>query len=250
MKTCYNICNKIKEILNYIIFPSMPKCSICSKILLYDNHIFCDECINKLEWIKDENRCLVCGKELNYESSKICPSCENEENVFTKGYSLFRYDIYSKKAIRKIKYENHQELAINLGKLLFNKTKHLDFTNDIDVILPTPLHKNRFRIRGYNQAYLIAKGYNDLLNKPLSDDILTKETPTLDQIGLNKTQRAANLKGAFSVKHKEQIKDKKILLIDDVFTTGATINLLSEKLINSGAKEVYFLTICSTKIIY
>lgn len=247
MKTCYNVNILIKETIKKFFYPNNTKCCVCGKILLKEDNIYCIDCNDKLEWIKDNNRCEKCSKKI-YEKG-LCSNCKNENYSFKKGYSLWNYGKYSKKIISKIKNEKHKGLCISLGNILYEKTKHLDFLKEVDLILPVPIHTSKFKKRGFNQAYLIAKGFKDNTDKELRDDIIIKTLSTKEQKNLSKTKRKTNLWGAFKIKKENEIKNKKILIVDDVFTTGSTINLLSEILLSAGAKEVYFLTLATTESI-
>ena len=244
MKTCYNVNILINETIKKFFYPNNTKCCVCGKTLIKYNNIYCIECKNKLEWINDNNRCEKCSKKI-YKKG-LCNNCKNENFAFKKGYSLWNYNRYSKKIISKLKNENYKGLCINLGKLLYEKTKHLDFLNDVDIIIPSPMHKDKIKKRGFNQSYLITKGFNE---KKLRNDIIRKKSNTKEQKNLSKTKRKTNLYGAFKVENENEIKNKKILIVDDVFTTGSTINLLSEILLSAGAKEVYFLTLATTESI-
>ena len=239
--------NIVIETINRILFPRNPICSVCNRILIHKDDIYCSKCDEKLEWIHSR-RCDICGRAMDSNGySNICENCEKDENYFSKGYSLWSYDKYSKRIIKKIKYGGYERLAINLGKVLYENTFNLDFLNEIDIVIPTPSDKIRFIKRGYNQAYLIAKGFCDKRDLPLREDIVLKEIATKDQIGLSEKERKANLKGAFSVKNSNDIKDKTILIVDDVLTTSATINEISKVLLEHNANKIYFLTITSKK---
>lgn len=242
-----DILDIIRKSYNKFFYPNTPKCSVCNRILINEDKIFCDKCKDKLEWIKGK-KCEICSRELSPISySNLCKSCEENENYFEKGFSLWNYEKYSKRIIKKIKYGGCEGLCLELGKLLYEKTNELDFLLTIDIIIPTPSSKERFKQRGYNQAELVAKGFSKSSNIPLRNDILIKAKETKDQIGLNEKQRKQNLKNAFKVIKEDEIKGKNILIIDDVLTTSSTINEISKILKENKAKNVYFLTLCSKK---
>ena len=242
-----DILNILKESYNRFFYPNTPKCSVCNRIFINKNKIFCDKCNNKIEWIKGK-RCEICSRELSPISySNLCKSCEEKDNYFTQGFSIWNYDKYSKRIIKKIKYGGYEGLCLELGNLLYEETDEVDFLYEIDFIIPTPSDKERFKQRGYNQAKLIAKGFSESSNIPMKSNLVVKSKATKDQIGLNEKQRKENLKGAFEVTNKDEIKDKNILIIDDVLTTSSTINEISKLLRENEAKNVYFLTVCSKK---
>jgi len=242
-----NILNLLKDTGNRVLFPSSPKCSVCNRVLIHKDNIYCKECKDKLEWIGSK-RCDICSRSMPCESyTNICENCEENENYFTQGYSLWDYDTYSSRIIKKIKYGGYEGLALSLGKVLYENAKDVDFLDEIDMIIPTPADKERFKKRGYNQAYLIAKGFSDVSNIEIRDDIIIKEKSTKDQIGLKEKERKANLKGAFKVINKDIIKSKTLLIVDDVLTTSSTINELSKTLIENNAEKIYFMVLCSKK---
>ncbi|WP_290772687.1 phosphoribosyltransferase family protein [Anaerofustis sp.] len=242
-----NLQNIIKETLEKIFFPTAPKCGICNKVLLTKEDIYCNECKNKVEWIKGK-RCDICSRDISDNLySNLCENCEGNEYYFTQGYSIWNYDKYSKRIIKKIKYSNCEGLAIEAGNVLYKNTRDVEFLQDIDIVIPTPSDKKRFEIRGYNQALLIAKGFAANTKIPLKENIIIKERSTKDQIGLSEKERKTNLHEAFKVTDSEIIKNKTLLIVDDVFTTGSTINEISRTLLKAGAKETYFLTLASKK---
>ncbi|WP_290772689.1 ComF family protein [Anaerofustis sp.] len=238
MKTCYNINKLIRNVADRILYPDNPICCICKKTMLHENQIYCEKCKDKLTYTKT-------NKNL-YNNKKSHSVYDNDINIY-KGHSLWYYDKISKRIINQIKNKGFENLCIKLGQLMYEETKDMDFINDTEIIIPVPLHKDKRKIRGYNQSYLISKGFNQKANKKLKRNILIKTKPTADQKSLDKKRRQTNLTNAFEVRNKNEIFNKKILLIDDVLTTGATINLLRKILINNGASEVYFLTLATTK---
>jgi ComF family protein len=121
-----------------------------------------------------------------------------------------------------------------------------DLRGSIDLIIPIPLHRNKLRLRGYNQSELLAKTLSGITSKPVSTSnlIKTKNTPT--QTSLLKNDRLKNLKDSFSVFYPSLIKSNSILLVDDVMTTGTTLNSCAAELLKSGAKEVFAFTLART----
>ncbi len=128
-----------------------------------------------------------------------------------------------------------------IGLLL---TKINEFKN-IDYISYVPMHKSKPKLRGFNQNFLLAKGLSKKLNIPLGKNILLKIKDTKSQSSLNKRDRLLNLKDAFEVSNKAEIKSKNILLIDDIFTTGSTVSECARCLKTAGANKVYVLTVAS-----
>ncbi len=128
------------------------------------------------------------------------------------------------------------------------QTIKLNNIDDIDLIIPVPVHWRKEALRGYNQSYLLAKPVAMTLEKPLLKDCLVKARWTREQNTLSAHERRKNLVDSFKVKKRERILGKRILLIDDIFTTGSTLKVCSQALIEAGAGEVVALTLTSTKL--
>jgi ComF family protein len=163
-------------------------------------------------------------------------SVHDKETAFFKGYFLWTIRWDTAEAISQMKFHGLKKLSSPLGKLLLNCNLPV-----IGGILPVPLSVKGLRERGFNQSLLMARVLAKNLQVPLFMDILFKKKETLPQIGLSKKERLANLKKAFEV--KGDIKGLRLLLIDDVMTTGATVTECSKVLMKAGAQEIVVLTL-------
>ncbi|MBF0120875.1 MAG: ComF family protein [Desulfobacterales bacterium] len=153
------------------------------------------------------------------------------------------YDNSLMKAIHCFKYKGKLQLKLPLSSLLFYTFLKYFKNEKIDIIIPVPLHKKRFRSRGFNQAFLLIQNWTNMLNIIIDRDNLVRKRYTRPQVGLGKIERINNIYEAFTIIDSSIIKDKKILLIDDVYTTGATANECARILISKGATEVNVLTL-------
>lgn len=192
-----------------------------------------------------EERCMVCDEE---GFIGICPSCKSRINKAKNEGSILSYGFYGgilKSLILKFKYESNYNVGYLLANFLIEIIKESEI--DIDIICYIPMIRKDERKRGFNQCKLIANeiGYN--LNIPVSNCI-KKVKHTKEQKKLTKEERIKNLIGAFEVKSNEDIKNKRVLLIDDVMTTGATIGECTKILKKSGVKEIIVLTIAKSNI--
>jgi ComF family protein len=160
--------------------------------------------------------------------------------------SLF-YNNFTKDAIHRFKFEDKSYLYRTFHSYML-KTVENNNIADYDVIIPVPVHWRKEAIRGYNQAYLLAKPLAMKVNKPILKDCLVKSKWTREQNTLSAYERKRNLLGSFKVRNRERILGKRILLIDDIFTTGSTLKACSEALIKAGAGSVTALTLTSTKM--
>jgi len=167
--------------------------------------------------------------------------------ICTHGIALYPYDTYSREVIFEIKYHNRTDLGVEMGKLLGSLLKTLTWYENLNIITVVPLHSETLKTRGYNQAHFIGKGVSEITKIPLKSDILIKTKQTQDQIGLGKEARYENMLGTFEVNNSLAVAGKNILLVDDVYTTGATINSCSTVLLASGAKSICFATVASAQ---
>ena len=149
-----------------------------------------------------------------------------------------------KKIISKIKNEKHKGLCISLGNILYKKTKHLDFLKEVDLILPVPIHTSKLKKRGFNQVEKIFKPWMDKHHFHYCD-ILERTKQTKSQYQLLRHERQENLANAFTLKDYVDVKNRKCLLIDDIFTTGSTLKNCAMVLKNHGAKTVSGLVLAS-----
>lgn len=147
-----------------------------------------------------------------------------------------------RESIGRFKYNNRREYANFYVQELLDICGPAVRSWDIDLLIPIPLHKSRRRKRGFNQAELIAKGLGRELEIPVSANYLLRTRKTSPQKELNDQERKNNLKNAFQVVNYD-VKFKKVLLIDDIYTTGSTIDAAASVLLESGAEKVYFLSI-------
>lgn len=175
------------------------------------------------------------------EHSKTCAQCLKKHPPFSRVINYGLYEGVIAEAINQLKFHSIKRLAKPFGKLLLS----LDIPS-ADGIVPVPLSIKGLRERGFNQSLLIARVIAKKKKFPLFMDILLKEKETPPQIGLSARERLLNLKGVFKV--KGNINGKRLLLIDDVMTTGATVTECSKVLMKGGAKEVIVLTLARSNI--
>ncbi len=243
--------NNIKEILKIIInyiYPRNITCIICDKpIKLTNSYSLCGDCFKELNFILDG--CNKCGKpivnrNLERESLIECTYCYNKTFYFDKVISCIEYDDISKKLILDFKYKSKTYLCRYIAYLMKEKftLEHIK----ADYILFVPLHKKRLNKRGFNQAEKIANKLGELLEIPVLDCInRIKNTKKLYK--LNKEDREKELKNGFEVKENiNLIKNKDVILIDDIFTTGSTANEISKVLKINGVNSICIFTLLTT----
>lgn len=177
----------------------------------------------------------------------LCGQCIKRPMKFNVARAWGVYDRTLMDAVHNLKYNGKIQLAKPLGKMLLDTFMKYWQPEDVDMIVPVPLHKKRFRMRGFNQAYLLIKAWQKISRMPdIGHNALIREINTAPQIGLGKEERRKNIKNAFAVKNPEMIKGKRIVLVDDVYTTGATVDACARVLVGGGAVSVDVLTLART----
>jgi ComF family protein len=235
-----NFLTKILE----IIFPS--HCLACEKIVS-TSALFCENCWPKLQFIS-EPKCAICSYPFEFQGlNLLCAKCLSKKPSFDKAISVFRYNHILRKIIGDLKYRDQTFLAKKFAPILFAKAKKE--IDDCDIVIAVPLHFKKLRKRKFNQAVLLAKNLLKLAPQLVFfPDLLLKSKHTRPQIELKKQERENNLKNIFVVNKKYTgiVRGKKILLLDDVTTTGATLENCAKILKKCGAKKVVVLTVAKT----
>ena len=227
-----------------LIYP--PTCAGCTRAFNSDKP-FCPDCFSALDLISDPY-CPLCGIPFGAKTtiSHLCGDCLGSHHRFDRARSTGIYQGLIREVINRFKYGGQTFLVRPLARMLMGPAEELIRLHRIDMIVPVPLHYRRLRQRGFNQASLLARRLGSLLRIPVDYSSLRRTRWTEPQIGLSRNQRAANVKGAFSLKAMEKVKGKGVLLLDDVLTTGETVNQCARVLQDGGAREVVVLTVART----
>jgi competence protein ComFC len=219
-----------------LFFP--PLCLSCSKRLKGNETVLCLTCLAKLEWL--EGVCSVCGNEIK---NKHCRYCSSQHIYFDKVRSLFHFNSVVQSLIHNLKY-NETTIVSNFLKSYFEiYLNSYDPFEKIDLISPVPLHAVRKRARGYNQAELLSGKIAKILDTEHIPQLIKRKKYTKSQTQLNKAERDNNVESAFILNNKFDISNKNILLVDDVFTTGSTVNSISKLLKENNCNKVFVLSI-------
>lgn len=236
-----------QTVLN-IIYPR--RCPICSEIVVPKGEKACPMCKDRLNKVK-EPRCKKCSKPIETVEAEYCYDCTVKDHHYKKGFALWVYDKTMKKSISNYKYNGKKEYADFYIEEMLNHYTDEIYRIKPDAIIPIPIHKSKRKIRGFNQTEIIAKGIAKHLDIPVLTKTLIRVKKTLPQKELNDKERLKNLKEAFSYLNEEIVmldkNVKKIFLIDDIYTTGSTIEACTSILQQNGIEEVYFLCVCIGK---
>lgn len=218
--------------MNFLDWIYPPRCVFCHNIIpvnVYKNLDICPKCLKYIPWYS--------GKNKNYLPK-----------IFKNGWIVLDYDEMVKAAIMRFKYDNCPRYAKALAFLMYNYMKNIDFGVKIDYFIPVPIHKKRKRVRGYNQAELLAKELSKLSGIPYINN-LKRIKNTKPQSKLHGVEaRYNNLKNSFLLEKPEMLKDKNIMIIDDIMTTGATLEKCALSIIDkSNCNGIYYYILSSGK---
>ncbi len=234
----------MKEILQKIIEIFLPpRCIKCGAILAQDG--LCAECYNELNFISAPY-CHKCGHPFEAQNTgkkMLCATCSKKNKTpFRYNRSALCYDEASKNLILALKFMDKTENAKVLAKWLNIAGKDI-WKEGVDILVPIPLHYTRLVKRKYNQSALLAKELSKLCHVPVDYTSVIKHKATKPQVAFSGKERIQNVKGVFSVKHQDKIKGKRVVLIDDVMTTGSTLKECALAIKAAGAKSVDTLTV-------
>ncbi len=204
----------------------------------------CPECEGQISWV-DSPLCPRCGAVFISREGvdHLCRDCQQDPPPFTRARAAAVYDGPAADAIRRLKYSRRLDYLAVMQHWL-RRPHCLELIAAADLIVPVPLHVRRLKERGFNQAVLLARAFPE---SPLSLEALTRVRYTAPQAGLKPAERRDNVRRAFQVPRPEVIKDKKVLLVDDVYTTGATVRECAKALLQAGAKQVEVLTVARVR---
>lgn len=211
--------NFINSVLDYF-FP--PICGMCGEI--NENYI-CNNCYENIKKIK---KCVI-----------------NEYNNrnFSKHLYIFRYEGIIRNKIIEYKFEDKGYLYKMFAKIIFSDKKTCNFIKKYDVIIPVPISKKRKKKRGYNQSELVANELAQKLNQDIWTDIIIKKKDNKPQSELNKLERIKNVEDIYEINKPIEVKNKKVLLLDDIYTTGSTVNEIARKLKQNQTQEIGVITL-------
>ncbi len=231
---------KARERFISLIYP--PACVLCKKILSKEEVYVCRDCKVKPEYIYGTT-CMKCGKEIDNPEEEYCLDCQNHKRSFDRGFPAMRYKEPITNSLWEFKYNNLRSHGKYFAREIV-KARGKDIVMVApDVLVPVPIHKNKLYKRGYNQAQILAEELGEILKIPVDSYILERKINTLPQKELDNLGREKNLKRAFVCSDKI-VKYNKVMLVDDIYTTGATIEACSNALKQIGIKQVYYTSVC------
>ncbi len=213
-----------------------PQCLACNAVVDTPGHL-CGACFGNFTFITPPH-CGICGLPLEQTITDdlICGACVAERPVYGQARAVFIYDKHSRPLVLKLKHGDRTDMAVHLARWLLRSGREVLET--ADVLVPVPLHRWRLLMRTYNQSALLAHAAGKLSGKTVVADVLIRTKSTPPQGGLSRADRRRNVAKAFGVRRPARIEGKRVLLIDDVLTSGATANACALTLIQAGAAGV------------
>lgn len=228
----FKIIDEIQKNLLNVLFPV--SCNGCSKLLLKNENIVCAKCIHNLPYTYHHN---VKETEIHKVFYGLLPV------EFCASMLYFNKKGIAQNLIHNLKYRNRQENGTYLGNLYSKELKNLEIFKEIDCIVPVPLHKKRLYERGYNQVTTFCNALENNLLISVIDDVLVKTQHLKSQTNRSKEGRKESNKNVFSIENQHKIEGKHILIVDDVFTTGATIEACANEILKIKNTKISILTI-------
>ena len=229
-----------------IVFPAA--CRICERLLTRASRIpICDNCLGSFAPLP-EKICVTCGRPLEAYPLRegealLCLACKTGQYEFDRARSYAVYEGALIRAIVLLKFEEMTPLGQWFGKRLAELVCRGREELAADVVVPVPLHRDRQRERGYNQADLIARPLARRLGLPCRSVLLVRTKPRPDKLHLSLEERWSSVRGAFAAKPGSRVDNLRVLLVDDVMTTGATLDACARALRQAGARTVIGLTV-------
>lgn len=226
-----------------MVYPK--RCVVCGDIVTNKKNKVCSKCYKALPWIV-EPTCKRCGKPVEGDEIEFCYDCSRRQLYYEYGFSLWKYSSNMRQSIAYFKYHNRKEYGKFYGEEFVRVFGNELLRLEPDALIPVPIHWTRYIQRGYNQTEVIAKEIGKRLDIPVVDDLLVRRRKTVAQKKLDDKERAVNLRQAFSISRKWQVGSdlRKVVIVDDIYTTGNTINMCAKVLKEYGIEKVYFGVLC------
>ncbi len=213
------------------------RCPVCDRPVMPFGSLICAACAKKPVYIKAPY-CMKCGKELAEEETEYCGDCMRRRHLFDRGRALFAYKSISD-SLYRFKYKGRREYAAYYAACMAERMGDWILRCKPDALVPVPIHASKRRSRGYNQAEVLARELGAILHIPVEAGLISRIRKTAPMKDLSASERQNNLKRAFKI-CRNDVKLSTIIIIDDIYTTGSTIDAMSCELRRAGVKRIYF----------
>ena len=228
-----------------LIFPS--RCPMCDEVLGLEEDKICNACLSLLPFIK-EPTCMKCGKQLDDKEEEYCQDCSRRGKHFVRGYPLFNYIEPVSSSLQRFKYGGREEYAEYYGRALREHAGEHLIKNGVQALVPVPIHKRRYITRGYNQAELIARALSEETGIPVRTDMIIRTENTKPQKDLDDLAREENLVRAFAPGRMNSVVPECVCIVDDIYTTGSTIEACTNVVMAAGVKRVYYVSVAIGRV--
>ena len=228
--------------LTDILYPR--RCPVCDKAVRPFGSLICETCKDTLNYIKGPY-CMKCGKELGEEEAEYCGDCLRHKHLFNAGRALFAYKSMSD-SIYRFKYKGRQEYAAYYAECISDQLGEWIGKHRPDALVPVPIHASKKHVRGYNQAEVLARELGSIMHLPVETNLIKRVRKTSPMKDLSVSERQNNLKRAFKIRRND-VKLSTIVIIDDIYTTGSTIDAMSYELRRAGIERIYFVSLAIGK---
>ena len=220
-----------------LFFPRQVKCVTCGEEV--NKFGICEKCVRLLTLVPSPT-CEICGGE-NSGKGKVCFECKGRHFDFVRNYSIFSYSGDVRNKIISFKQNGNKAVGEMFAYFVADKYDSIRAKHNFDLVIPVPISEARLKSRKFNQSEVLCSQISDRDKVNNSILIRTKDTP--HQTGLSRSNREENLKNSFEVVDKKLVKGKTVLVVDDIYTTGATLNACAKVLRDAGAKEIFTITL-------
>ncbi len=240
----FKMLNRLSQEFREIAYPKPPECCFCGKKLSLYEDLWCEKCLTEICCRKKNAQvCAICGKSAQHHAGyHVCQGCQDRRPSFIFNRSVGGYHGLVREVLHKFKYRGLRSLALPVGRLMALEAVKWPEYLSCDFVSFIPLASEKLNERGYNQAELLAYEVGRWLRLPIKD-VLEKVCETPDMAKLSREERLSNLFNVFRC--KESFAEKRVILVDDVLTTGSTATICCEQLLAAGAENVYVLTFAS-----
>lgn len=237
--------HQIPDHILELVYPSALYCICCGKIIdRTRTYRLCNECMRSIRWTK-EPTCRKCGKQLSPQNpTSLCFNCREHPHRYDIGFTCCEYGMNPRSIVFALKYGSRTDIGITIAEIMHDRMRQIRDETGLmyDVAIPVPMYAGKQRIRGYNQAAVIAKHFAALEDVPYTEKAIRRIRNTRPLRGLTPAERQQMLSEAIVLNDTSGIEHRDVLLIDDIYTTGATADAITDILLAGGADRVYILT--------
>ena len=229
-------------VLADLLYPR--RCPVCDRAVKPFGGLVCEACKDKPVYVR-EPCCMRCGKELEDAAEEYCSDCRQRRHLFDAGRAVFVYRSLSD-SLYRFKYKGRREYAAYYAECMAACLGDWIRRRRPDALVPVPIHRAKRRVRGYNQAEELARELGRILHIPVDTNLIERARKTTPMKNLSLSERQNNLKRAFKI-CRNDVKLSTIVIIDDIYTTGSTIDAMSYELRRAGIRHIYFVTLAIGK---